>query len=60
MGPNGRIIAWHHYNGVMISSRFELSENTFIHWWMPYPKKPEGEADVSLIRLKKEWEPKEE
>lgn len=41
-GPNGRIIVWHRYNGAMIANTYQLSENHFMRWWLPYPKPPKG------------------
>ena len=49
-GPNGRIIVWHRYNGVMIANVHQLQENHFMDWWMPYPDPPEG-AESLLMEL---------
>ena len=49
-GPNGRIIVWHQFNGAMIANVFQLHENHFMQWWLPYPKPPEG-AEKLLSEL---------
>lgn len=41
-GPNGRIVVWHRFNGAMITNVFQLQENHFMQWWLPYPTPPEG------------------
>ena len=50
MGPNGRIIVWHRFNGAMVTNTFQLRENQFMQWWLPYPKPPEG-AEKLLSEL---------
>ena len=49
-GPNGRIIVWHKYNGAMIANVYQLNDNRFVDWWMPYPDPPEG-AETLLMEL---------
>ncbi len=51
-GPNNRIIVWHRYNGAMVADTFQLAENQFMEWWLPYPEAPEG-AEKLLDELNK-------
>ena len=51
-GPNHRIIVWHRYNGAMIADTYQLTENHFMEWWMPYPKPPKGAVSL-LAELKR-------
>ena len=51
IGPNGRVIVWHRYNGAMISTTFQLRENQFMSHWMPYPDAPEGMEGALLKEI---------
>lgn len=55
-GPNGRIIAWHRYNGAMIANAHQLRDNRFMRWWLPYPKAPEGAEKELLKEIKGPYE----